>query len=387
MFLLPTKGLAWFTQRGFKLALAGLTLALGFDHAGAAANKACEPAGVVYLGTDGTSIRALRFDACKGELSMTGPVAEASKPRWISAHPKLPLVYAAVDGNVIAYAVDRKTAALTPLNQQTAGGAGTTHLWLDASSNSLLAANFGDGSIASLSIQPDGSLGNLVSTIKAAGSGPHRRQASPHAHGSTIDPSGRFALVADMGADRVFVYGFDRATHAVLADDAANPRSFVAPAGCGPRRAVFSSSSRQVYVLCELTAELIVLQWDGQGGRLRPSQTLPLSSAEFQGNKSSSEIAVSRDGRFAYVANRGENQLMVYGVDSNSGELTLLQRVASGGEAPWAFDIDASGRWLLVANFRSNRVNLFEIDARSGRLSDTGRAVDSPAPASVTFVN
>ncbi|AMO25324.1 6-phosphogluconolactonase [Ramlibacter tataouinensis] len=371
------------------MVLAGLALVLGGARAATAAD--CGQADIAYLGTDGSRIRALRFDACAGRLGAVTPAAEVDKPRWIVPHARLPLVYAAIDGSgkegrVIAYAFDRASAALTRVNEVTAGGGGTTHLWLDTASMTLLAANFASGSVSSIAVNQNGSLGARLATLQATGSGPHRRQASAHAHGGAIDPSGRYALVADMGADRVFVYGFDRTTGALSPDDASPPRTFATVAGSGPRRAIFGASGRFVYVLNELSAQVLVLRWDPQDGRLTQVQSLAISSPEFQGSKSASEIAVSRDGRFIYVADRGENALLAYRVHPEAGTLSLLQRLPSGGEAPWAFDIHPSGKWMLVANYRSNRMNLFGIDLQSGRLTDTAQAAESPSPVSVSFI-
>jgi 6-phosphogluconolactonase len=361
---------------------------------GGCANLAtgCGKNELVYVGTDTTQLRALRLDACAGRLSMIGPVADVAKPRWTVAHPKLPILYAAVDGSgkegsVVAYAVDRDSGALTKMGEVPAGGGGTTHLSLDAPSSTLLASNFMGGSVTSIALNEDGSLGARVSTIQATGSGPHRRQSRPHAHGSAVDPSGKFALVADMGADRVFVYGFDRGGRALSGDAAAQSRSFQSPPGSGPRRAVFGPSGHYVYVLNELTAEIVTLRWDAQHARLSQVQVLQASTPGFKGNKSVSEIALSRDGRFVYVGNRGESTLQVYGVNAETGELTLVQRTRSGGDGPWHFEIHASGKWMLVANYRSNTVNLFSIDAGSGMLTDTSESIDTPSPVSVGFMN
>jgi 6-phosphogluconolactonase len=350
----------------------------------------CAPDDIAYVGTDGSQLRALRFDACAGTLAMIGPVADVAKPRWTVSYPTKPAakpaVYAALDaGSVAAFAVDRSTAALTPLGESSAGGSGTTHLYFDAPSRMLLAANFGAGAVSSLPVKGDGSLGPLVSTIKSTGSGPHRRQASAHAHGLAVSPDGRFAMVADMGADRVFIYPLDRATHVLKGDDAG--RSFATPPGSGPRRAIFGRDGRFVYVLAELSAEISTLRWDAAQGRLTQLQTLPVSTPEFTGAKSTSEIALSPDGRFLYVGNRGENLLTVYAIDAASGELSLVQRLPSGGDGLWHFDLHASGQWLLVANYRSNRINLFGVDPGTGLLTDTGRSVESPAPVSVAFLH
>jgi 6-phosphogluconolactonase len=348
-------------------------------------------ADLVYVGTQGKQLNAMRFDPSDGKLAMIGPVAEGLRPTWTVAHPQLPVLYAVNDentkeGSVTAFAVNRATGALARVNEVATGGNGTTYLWFDASSSTLLAANFAGGSASSIAVNHDGSVGLLVSTIKATGSGPHRRQASPHAHSVAIDPSGRYALVPDLGADRMFVYGFDRATRALSPDDAAAPRSFVAPAGSGPRHLAFGTNGRYVYLLNELTAEIVTLRWDAQQGRLTQVQTLQTSSPEFAGTKSGAEIAVSGDGRFVYAEDRGEGTLLVYSVHGEMGELTLVQRTSSGGETPWSFAIHPSGKWLLVAHQRSGKVNVFSIDPASGKVTDTGQSVDTPTPVSLTFV-
>jgi len=129
-----------------------------------------------------------------------------------------------------------------------------------------------------------------------------------------------------------------------------------------------------------------VLRWDAANARLTLVQSLPVSNAAFQGVKSGAEIAISQDGRFVYVENRGENELVVYRVNPESGMLSLIQRTSSGGNKPWGFAIHPSGKWLLVANQRSGKVNVFSIDTATGMVSDTGESVDMPTPVSVAFV-
>jgi 6-phosphogluconolactonase len=351
--------------------------------------QGCAPSQLAYVGTDGGQVQALRLDACTGKLASLGSMATLGKPRWAVANPTLPILYVAndvagKDGSVIAFAVDRASGALTKIDEADAGGIGTTHLWLDAPSSTLIAANFFSGSATTLPINSDGSVGALASTVKETGSGPHKRQTKAHAHGIAVDPTGRWALVSDLGADRVFVYGFDRATRSLAPDDAANPRAFAVAPGSGPHHAAFSADGRFVYVLDELTADLQVLRWDAREARLSPVQSVAISSADYQGAKSGAEVAVSRDGRFVYVEDRGENRLVVYRADAGTGTLSLLQRLPSGGDKPWAFAIDPSGRWMLVAN--SAKVSLLRIDPASGLLSDTGQSVDCATPLSLAFM-
>ena len=62
-------------------------------------------------------------------------------------------------GAVSAFAIDRATGALTLLNQESSGGSGPAHLSVDRAGRTVLVANYGGGSVASLPIGPDGRLG------------------------------------------------------------------------------------------------------------------------------------------------------------------------------------------------------------------------------------
>ncbi|MBN3752344.1 lactonase family protein [Paraburkholderia sp. Tr-20389] len=381
------------TRYGFAVAFVALTVWTGMIGGckGISAQRADTHTDLVYVGTQDSQIHALRFDPSTGKLNAIGVVATGTRSTWVTSHPQLPVLYAVDDdnsreGSVTAYAVNRATGALTKVDAVLAGGTGTTNLLLDTPATTLLAANYGSGSVSSIVVHADGSLGPLVSTVKETGSGPNRRQASAHAHSAVIDPSGRYVLVPDFGADRVFIYGFQRATHALATDDEASPHAFAVAPGSGPRHLAFGSNGQFVYLLTELSAELMVLRWDDTQGRLTLIQTLPVSSDGFKGVKSGAEIAVSRDGRFIYVENRAENELIVYRVNGEAGTLSLIQRTSSGGDKPWGFAIHPSGKWMFVANQRSGKVNVFAIDPASGKLSDTGESADMPTPVAIDFV-
>lgn len=373
------------------LTLAVAALTLSTSHAAAPALADSTPTELVYIGSQGNQLRAARFDAASGKLTMIGIVAEGLRPTWSVAHPQLPILYTvnderAKEGSVTAFSVNRASGTLTKVNEGASGGTGSTHVWLDLPSNTLLAANFTAGSAASIALKADGSVGTVLSTVQASGSGPHRRQTSPHAHGVAVDPSGHYALVADLGADRLFVYGFNRANGALALDDAAAPHSVALPPGSGPRHLAFRPDGRFVYLVNELSSDIVGLRWDAAQGRLTQVESLPLSTPDFKGDKSASEVAVSADGRFVYAGNRAQSQILVYRSDANTGALTLVQRASAGGEAPWHFVLHASGKWMLVANQRTAQVNVLSVDTVTGMLADSGQSVDAVTPVSVTIV-
>jgi 6-phosphogluconolactonase len=348
---------------------------------------------LVYVGTQQAQIQALRFDRSTGKLAAIGPVAKGLNATWVESDPQRPILYAVDDdkvreGSVTAYSVDRATGALAALNRVDSNGRGTTNLSIDLRSMTLLAASYDSGTVSSIGLEADGSLGARASTMQETGSGPNqRRQASAHAHNAVVDPSGRYVLVPDLGADRVFVYGFDGAKHALLRDNGDPPRAFGVPPGSGPRHLVFGADGRFAYVITELSAEIFVLRWDAGQGRLVPVQTVSISSPELKGVRSGAEIVVSADGRFVYAEDRGEDTLVVFRVDPESGKLSELQRISSGGAKPWGMELDPSGTALFVANQHSGNVVVFSVDPASGKLADTGAAADVPTAVSVAFVN
>lgn len=361
--------------------------------AASAVQAAAGPASdLLYLSTwGGTSIYGFRFDPAAGSLTSLGAVA-AVRSNWASAHPAKPVLYvgSGEDGGVVSsYRVDLASGALqlgTSVRTDAGGTAGGGISYLEVDAGALLVANFEAGLAASLPLQDDGSLGTALSTVADVGSGPNPRQAAPHPHHITLAPGGRFALVTDFGADRVFSYDFDRKTGALSFDPTTGRRSYALPAGSGPRRLLFGPDGRTAYLLSELSADLQVLEWNSRTGSLTLRQTISTDSPDHTGTRSAAELALSRDGRFVYASNRGENSLVVYAVDRRTGQLTLVQRLPCGGNVPWSFSLHRSGRWLLVANEASNTVDVFQVASTTGKLTATSVSVPITNPDCLTFV-
>ncbi|WP_328460011.1 lactonase family protein [Streptomyces sp. NBC_00448] len=348
---------------------------------------------LVYFNTwKGTQIYGAWFDPGCGDLTPIGPVGDANAD-WAVTHPTLPILYVAtmaVGGVVDTFRIDPASGALTKTGELSTGGTGlngggVSYIGIDQPSNTLLATNFEDGFTAAVPISRTGELAPPASLAQDTGSGPNPRQAGPHPHHAEVDPSGRFALVADFGADRVFVYRFDRETRTLSTGGPAGPYAYATAAGSGPRRVAFHPDGRTVYLLSELSSDLQTLQWNPASGELTQRQTVALDGPDFTGAKSASDLAISADGRFVYAGNRGENSLMVFAVAPRTDLLSTLQSVPCGGTTPWGFTVHPSGRWLLVANEASSTVNVFGIDQHSGRLTDTGTSLAVPNPDSITF--
>ena len=379
-------------------ALAGLLWGAGVL-VGAQASQPGAGAGgglLVYFGTytggKSKGIYVSRLDAATGVLGVPSLAAESVNPSFLAVHPSGKYLYAVneVDnfegaraGAASAFAI-APTGALRPLNQSSTRGTGPCYLSLDRTGRHLLVANYGGGSVAVLPVGTDGRLGPATAfvqheTIAADPQKPRR----PHGHSIDLEPSNRFALVADLGLDRVLVYRLTDKGGLVPNDP---PFAAMDP-GAGPRHVAIHPSGRSVYVLQEKHMTVDTFGFDAVRGVLTHKQkvsSLPEGVAVAEGF-SGAEILVHPSGRFVYASNRGHDTIAVFAIDEDQGTVKLIEHVASGGKTPRGFGIDPSGRWLLAGNQRSDTVSVFRIEASTGRLTNTGQSVEVGAPVSVAF--
>jgi 6-phosphogluconolactonase len=353
---------------------------------------------LVFIGTytspASQGIYLSRLDPSTGALSAPVLAAEARNPSFLAASADGRFLYAvneldAVEGTpggaITAYAIDKATGALKRLNSQSTVGGGPCHV--SVAGRMAFAANYGGGSIAAYPIQEDGSLKPASTFVQHKGSSVHAsRQKGPHAHGVTPDPSGRFLYVPDLGLDQVLVYRIDAAAGTIAPATPASTR--VTPAGSGPRHIALTKDGRRAYVINEIACTMGVFERDVTSGALKAIQTistLPAGQAVEQGFNTA-EVLLHPSGRFLYGSNRGHDSLVVYAVDASTGRLTLLQHVPTGGKMPRAFNVDPTGTFLVAGNQNSDQVVVFKIDPAKGTLTATGHTISVGKPVSFEFV-
>jgi 6-phosphogluconolactonase len=346
-----------------------------------------------YTGGKSKGIYVSRFDTATGQLTPPELAVATPSPSFLALHPAGSFLYAAGEntrlggkpvGAVSAFSRDVKTGQLTLLNHQSSGGAGPCHLAVDRTGKCLLVANYGDGSIAALAIQADGTLAEPRTVIQHHGSSLNpERQAGPHAHFIMPDPANRFALTCDLGLDQVLMYRLDAAKSALAAND---PPFVAVKPGSGPRHVVFHPSGRFVFLINEMGSTMTTFAYEAGRGTLKEQQTVSTLPEMFEGAKSGAEVQVHPSGRFVYGSNRGHNSIAVFAFDPASGKLTFLECQPTQGKTPRHFALDPTGQWLLAENQDSDSIVVFRVDAKTGRLSPAGQTVSVGAPVCAVFV-
>jgi 6-phosphogluconolactonase len=352
----------------------------------------------------GEGIYLFEMDGETGALARRDVFRNASNPSWLALNGSGTRLYAANEtatfenansGSVSAYAVDKASGQLSLLNTVSSRGAGPAHLSVHPSDKYVLVANYAGGSITVLPIQETGELGPPTDAKHDRGEPGVPRAASapagsfaisghdrPHAHMIQSDPSGRFVFVPDLGLDRILIWKFDVGKGTL---SPADPAFFALPAGDGPRHFTFHPNGRLFYSLQEEGSTIAVCDFDGEAGQLTMKQTISTLPKGFAGTNFTSEIRISPDARFLYVANRLHDSIAFFSMAAD-GTLTFAGETWTRGDYPRSFTIDPTGNFLYSCNQRSDAIATFRVDRRTGELTFTEQYTPVGTPAIIVFL-
>lgn len=255
---------------------------------------------------------------------------------------------------------------------------------VDRTHRCLVSASYRSSKVRSFKVARDGHLSGPVSEFQLHGSGPNpRRQSTAHAHGAVIAPGNNYALINDLGSDRIMVYKLNAAIAEMTAND---PPYHACTPGSGPRHTAFHPNGKWAYCVNELNSTLTFFHWDGERGVLTEVAVTPtLPSGSNVAKNRAGEVIIDKSGRFLYSCNRGyAEELLVYGIGAD-GRLTLVERAPLGGKEARHYAIDPSGNFVVVAEQFSDKVGVFTRDPSTGKLQDTGRTYPVDKASCIVF--
>jgi 6-phosphogluconolactonase len=337
----------------------------------------------------GEGIYLLELNSATGELNLRKTVYGVENPSYLVLNKKNRCLYAVNElkmfngnpsGSVSAFQVS-DDGTLTFLNKQATKGTDPCYLEVSPDGTHLYVCNFMSGSVIVYPILDNGAIGEAVQFIQHEGRSVHpRRQTGPHAHSLLFSPDQKYVLVPDLGLDKVIIYPFAQETGLLHETPAF---AFSVRPGGGPRHGVFSEDGRYFYLLNEIDATIVVIQF--QEGVPRECQVVSALPEGVDGsNNLCADIHLTPDGTYLYVSNRGDDSLVCYRVQPKSGLLSYAGYQSCGGKTPRSFGIDPSGRYLICANQDSDNIVVFTIDYQTGGLKAAAE-IAIPTPVCVKF--
>lgn len=254
-------------------------------------------------------------------------------------------VFSTMEGSGQVAVFDRDGENLSNMAMASSGGQYPCHLTVHG--RVVIAANYGTGTLGVIE-QSAGSTELVIRQhLETGGVGPRPQQVGPHAHSSLfVDESTVFSL--DLGADRIRI--FDYSDFSLNQVD-----EVVLPAGFGPRDIV-ARPGNLFYVLGELGLGFLVFEWKDRKLNKLCSIALPGATEGDQ----ASAIAISADGRHAYVGVRRSNVIAVLTIAEDGRSVAPLTAVSCEGD--WPRHIVIHNDVLHVSNQFSHSVASFRID-------------------------
>jgi len=291
------------------------------------------------------------------------------------------------EGKVSAFALEDQKLVFK--GSRATNGNAAVHAALDQTGRWLAVANYraeksaDDRAIAIFPVAANGTLGALATSLPQNGSGPDRsRQEGPHAHCVMFSPDNQLLAAVDLGTDGLWLYHFDHATGA-----ARLAREVKLPAGSGPRHCVFHPSRPFIYVCGELDSTLMTLRYDAAVGTAELLDTTAATGTPHSGRNYPSGLAISLEGHYLMLANRGPDTIANFWIDPETGLARLREEVFCDGKFPRAIRLDGAGQLLAVANQKSGSVTFLQRDFASGSLFGSSLAIDLPSAMDVIFLD
>ncbi|KAK4055652.1 hypothetical protein OIV83_000198 [Microbotryomycetes sp. JL201] len=370
----------------------------------------------------GGRVYTLEFDSDARSLAVTSSVEAGNAPTWLTRHPTLPIVYTGDEfsepkGKLLAFGVG--PSGELSLKSTKACGAGPVSFAISKDKQHLYSANYGSGSLDSVRLEEDGSFrasDRQDQHFDFVGAGPNaERQEKPHPHQATLDPTGQWLFVPDLGADavRIFVTGeeLQQADQAHILPGNGPRHIIFAPPETAPAEPVTSPKKQPTlaYLVNELANtvscfEVVPPPTKHDHLKLRAvgkpdiSFLPPNQPAAADAGWTGAELAYTPDRQYLIISNRAPDEpksetdhLTIFKLQPNGHIVTTEPPsfIAVGARGLRHFSLSPAaeeqpeGRYVAVAAQKTNEIVVFE--RRERELTEVARVKDVQQPTCVIW--
>ncbi len=330
----------------------------------------------LYVGTytDGASkgIYKLDFNTETGVLSNLTLSTIADNPSFLTYSSDRKYLYSTNgtdSGFLSSYAVN-EDGSLTVINRVSSQGEGPCHISINAEGTKIAVSNYVGGTLSIFEVNADGSLSEASQVFNH-----NTKNETSHVHSAKFFKNDLFA--ADLGRNAVYQYVLENNVYVLkyeaLVEMPGNP---------GPRHFTISNNGKFIYIINEYGGSITAVERTDSGFVQIDFDTTLTES--YKGKNKCADIHFSKDERFLYGSNRGENTIAVFKRNTVSGKIDKIQNMSVHGDWPRNFTLDPTGKFLLVANKNTENIAVFSINATSGKLEFL-HDVKAPSPVCLLF--
>ncbi len=334
-----------------------------------------------YTQGDGHGIRVYDVDMENGRFAEKDKV-EITNSSYITTSHSGKYLYSITDFGVESYII-LKDGNLELLNFAPINGMRGCYLSTDYTDQYLFVAGYHDGKLTVLRLKEDGSIGEITDEIYHKGLGSiAERNFRPHINCARMTHDNKYLLVADQGMDHVNVYRFDVDKGKVKLEDIIRSEMESAP-----RHIKISEDGKYIYILHELKCYIDVYTYEDikNNPSFEKIQTIEILKPVKGMANCASAFSFSEDYNYLMTSIAGDNSVVVFNVDRETGLLTENFCLPISGEYPKDAELFPNNKFLVSLNHESNEMTFFHVDLENGTMIMNGPAIKVDVPNCIWF--
>ena len=330
---------------------------------------------------DNYGIRVYDVDMKNGRMTEKEKVKITNSSYIVLSHSRETL-YSITDAGVEAYHIE-DDGSLTILNKASINGMRGCYINMDQHDKFLVCAGYHDGKVTILRLNEDGSIGEITDEKFHKGLGTIAgRNHTPHVQCIKVTKDNKYLLAADLGMDRVNVYRFDTENGKISDIDVIH-----CDQESSPRHMQFSEDGKFLYVVFEQQCSINVYQYCEEKGlpSFQEIQSVQNSDEQDTIGVASSALKFSDDYNYLVSSVAGENNVIVYKVDKETGLLTKKIELPISGEYPKDACLFPDNKHLVSLNQESSTMTFFNINFENNTLVMNGPEMNVDRPNCIVF--
>ncbi len=291
-------------------------------------------------------------------------------------------LYSITDFGVEAYKI-QADGSLEFINFATIQGMRGCYVSTDYTDRYLFVAGYHDGKLTVLRLGEDGSIGDITDSIFHRGLGSlAERNFRPHINCARMTHDNKYLLVADQGMDHVKVYSFDLEYGTCKLADIIRCELESAP-----RHIKISKDGRFIYIVHEFSCTIDVYSYSENEGNpyFEKIQSIYTCKIGKGSSNAASALSFSSDYQFLLSSNAGDNSIVTYKMDQNTGLLTKIFCLPVSGDYPKDADFFPNNKFLVSLNHETNDMTFFRLDLDRGTMVMNGPSLPVDVPNCIIF--
>ncbi len=334
-----------------------------------------------YTSGDNHGIKIYDVDMKNGYFKEKDEV-EITNSSYITISHNAKFLYSITDFGVEAYEITAD-GNLKVINSHTINGMRGCYLSTDYEDRFLFVAGYHDGKITVLKLKEDGRIDGIADELFHKGWGSiAERNFRPHVNCVKMTRDNKYLCAADLGMDYVDVYRVDHATGKLKLVDIIRSEQESAP-----RHLKFTKDGKFLYIVHELKNYIDVYSYKDKNDNpeFEKVQNISTLNEYHASGSAASALNLSVDYKYVISSNAGDNSVIVYSIEQETGMLNKIFCLPISGDYPKDATLFPDNKHLVSLNHESNTMTFFNVDLEKGLLVMNGKEIPVERPNCLIF--